>query len=569
MKASFGNKRFADPLAGIDTTKTEVKQEPAKPAVTGDPWEWYCSELERVLGKQRGMDFTYADSWYNSFTEHLKNLPSEADLVAGVGDQSGFPIKHTPEFIQKFSKELASYAGVPVSIPFLATVAMLSSALGRNLRIQSGRDRYTPGNIYAALFLTSGVCKSEIYDKVSKPLTERHRADRERYFAEIEPELQAELELVKLGLEKLGKQAKSNDGLTSEEKCEFKYLMKQKAVLELKMKPPEYYAEDYTIEALGAILSRNGEQLAAISPEASKPIQNLKGLYKDGNVEDTIYNKAYSLEAGKIDRISREANEFHEPCLAVLWLTQPDKIPTIFNDSGLVKGGLTPRLIALHESVEIQHADWDSKYLDPRILKEYENLWQELFEAYRLGGECVPEDENDGLEDVPWQRKFAYRMVITDKEIGRRMFEHFNNLVDRRNSDLQDIQQFPARWTENAWRIALIFHASKYGKNAHTVKMEAETCDAALEIMDWFARGQLQLLGRGRVEEIEGRCEHLREIVAKQPNKRLSFGKLKDNHGFEPAELRQLAGASNGKLRIVEPAKGGKGGRPTRYVEAA
>jgi hypothetical protein len=61
---------------------------------------------------------------------------------------------------------------------------------------------------------------------------------------------------------------------------------------------------------------------------------------------------------------------------------------------------------------------------------------------------------------------------------------------------------------------------------------------------------------------------HLLEIVVKQPKKRMSFGKLKDNHGFEPAELRQLAGVSDGKLRIVEPAKGGKGGRPTCYVEA-
>src|SRR4029077_15353826 len=110
---------------------------------------------------------------------------------------------------------------------------------------------------------------------------------------------------------------------------------------------------------------------------------------------------------------------------------------------------------------------------------------------------------------------------------------------------------------------------SKYGGRAHTVKLEAETCKSALEIMDWFARGPLQLLGRGRVQEIEERCKHLLEIVVKQPNKRLSLGKLKDNHGFEPAELRQLAGVSDGKLRIIEPAKGGKGGRPTCYVEAA
>jgi hypothetical protein len=196
---------------------TQMSAEELAKTVIGDPWEWYSSELERVLGKDWAFQFRWEANGENSFEAYLPFLPSEADLMVGVGDESDFPIKHAPQFIQKFSKELASYAGVPVSIPFLATVAMLSTALGRNLRI---------------------------------------------------------------------------------------------------------------------------------------------------------------------------------------------------------------------------------------------------------------------------------------------------------------------------------------------------------------ARGQLQLLGRGRVQEIEERCKHLLEIVVKQPKKRMSFGKLKDNHGFEPAELRQLAGVSDGKLRIVEPAKGGKGGRPTCYVEA-
>jgi len=65
-------------------------------------------------------------------------------------------------------------------------------------------------------------------------------------------------------------------------------LQKEVAVLKSKLRAPEYYAEDYTIEALGMILERSDEQVACISPEALKPIQNLKGLYKDGTVEEQI-----------------------------------------------------------------------------------------------------------------------------------------------------------------------------------------------------------------------------------------------------------------------------------------
>jgi hypothetical protein len=49
-------------------------------------------------------------------------------------------------------------------------------------------------------------------------------------------------------------------------------------------------------------------------------------------VGDTIYNKAYSLEPGKINRVNREPDEFSEPCIALLWFTQPDKIATLFGN---------------------------------------------------------------------------------------------------------------------------------------------------------------------------------------------------------------------------------------------
>lgn len=325
------------------------------------------------------------------------------------------------------------------------------------------------------------------------------------------------------------------------------------------MSPPEYYAEDYTIEALGQILSRNGEQLAAVSPEASKPIKNLKGLYKDGNAEDTIYNKAYSLEAGKVDRVNRKADEFHEPCMSILWMTQPDKIPLIFDDEGLMKGGLAPRFITLHESAEIQEISWDTKAIDEGILDRFTSLWNQLFDAYRLGGSCdlaEGEDEDDAA-DMPWKSKFEYAKVKTDREVGQVMMDHYNATVKQRNSELQDIQQFPARWTENAWRLALVFHAAKYGDESHETSINMETCKSALAVMDWFSKAQMQLLNRGnnREEKLESGVQELYDIVNVQPDKRMTFGKLKDSHCKEPAHLRQLVEKSNGKMIVEEFGK--------------
>jgi hypothetical protein len=282
-------------------------------------------------------------------------------------------------------------------------------------------------------------------------------------------------------------------------------------------------------------------------------------LYKDGNPEDTIYNKAYSVEPGRINRIGREANEFYEPCMSILWLTQPDRIPEIFEDDRLLKGGLAPRFISLHESAEIQEISWDSKVIDEGLLDDYASLFNELFDAYRLGGECeVKEDvDEEDANDTPWRDYWQYAKVGTEREVGEVMFGHYNGLVKLRNSELQDVQQFAARWTENAWRLALIFHAVKYGKNAHREYIELETCQSALAIMDWFSKAQMDILnrGRGREDNLDADVAKLYSIVDSQEGKRMTFGKLKDSHCYEPQALSQLVEKSKGKLAIEESGK--------------
>ncbi len=143
MKAAF-----RDPLAGIDAKTAEVKQEPAKPTVTGDPWQWYLREIESIMGRDRFLTHFNEMAEYDSFKEHIKTLPSETDIVLESKERDSFPIEHAPKFIRDLSEDLAKYASVPVSIPFLSVVAMYSAALGKNLRVMSGKDRTTPGNLF-------------------------------------------------------------------------------------------------------------------------------------------------------------------------------------------------------------------------------------------------------------------------------------------------------------------------------------------------------------------------------------------------------------------------------------
>jgi Protein of unknown function (DUF3987) len=146
-------------------------------------YQAYLKEAEQLmdseLGAGRFQEFQAITD--EKFEELLKELAGSADLVADENNASEFPINLVPGGIKEIACAVAEYAKAPVSVAFLATVAALSSAFGRNLRIQSAPGRYTPGNLFALIFLSSGVAKSEMFKYLAKPLTERHRKDRKDF----------------------------------------------------------------------------------------------------------------------------------------------------------------------------------------------------------------------------------------------------------------------------------------------------------------------------------------------------------------------------------------------------
>lgn len=62
------------------------------------------------------------------------------------------------------------------------------------------------------------------------------------------------------------------------------------------MVDPQYFVEDYTLEALDEVLASQGEQIISMTAEGIRPIQNMLGKYnKGGQTEDVIYVKGIRL----------------------------------------------------------------------------------------------------------------------------------------------------------------------------------------------------------------------------------------------------------------------------------
>jgi len=144
---------------------------------------------------------------------------------------------------------------------------------------------------------------------------------------------------------------------------------------------------------------------------------------------------------------------------------------------------------------------------------------------------------------------------------------YFNDNVRLRVGELRDIQHFPARWTENAWKIALCLHVMEYPQAADSVHLSEETAIKAIRIMRWFSNQFLALMTAGREDAADAEGTELWHYIhnkgeAYKPgqNKSISVRVYARNRHIDTADVRRIVAANPRNLRIesMTPPGGGK-----------
>ena len=209
-----------------------------------------------------------------------------------------------------------------------------------------------------------------------------------------------------------------------------------------------------------------------------------------------------------------------------MWLTQPDKLETLLAEQSLSDGGLIPRILACHTNCEPREIVEDSPAIPASVSSAYTALIHGLLETYRLASEP--------------------RTIDPSPEALQAMNAHHNAIVKRRRGELRDVTSFAARWNEQAWRIAVCLHAAAHGSVAHNHRLEIETAQRAMEIADWFAGQQLEILKAGRMERKRARVEKLRGLIATHYSGKATLRDLNTRNKFTPEEVRELAAAVSG-----------------------
>jgi hypothetical protein len=433
--------------------------------------------------------------------------PGQTDMDGAeqLGEEASpqpFPLECLPPVAGDMARAICETVRVPATLPGCCILGILSASIGAGLQVESDSSRVTRANLYTLASAVSGSGKSETFRHAAKPFQDFEAEMLAKWRAEILPKAQAEKELIEQDIEELKKAFRKKNGAVEREEARATLQTKRAELLKLEaaLQAPRLSVEDVTTEKLAVMLANQGECMASLSPDAGAIVNNILGRYnKLDRTDDNIYLKAFSGDPCRVDRQGREPVVLNRPCLAVLWLVQPDKIETLLGEKSLTDGGLMPRFLICHTRAEPQPIAEDAPGIPTQTGDAWAQLVRDLLNAFHLAAQPVT--------------------VRPTPEAKQALNCHYNGIVERRRpgGDLLDVGTFAARWNEQGWRIAVCIHAAKHGATAGGQNLDLETAQAAIKLADWFAGEQLRILAGGRIAARRALQDKVLELLADKP----------------------------------------------------
>lgn len=481
--------------------------------------------------------------------ELAQDILPEPDEAPPALARLPFPTDVLPEPLQSMVRGAARQTNAPESLCAAAGLGISSASMGSAYAVQSGQGRETRGNLYLLAFADSGTGKGQSFNAMAAPWYEAANCMMEKWNNEERPRLLADLESAKADLER-GKKDRHNNASREAAATALETIreaMKRKTAAEKAFEcEPLLNIGNATAEAIAETLSRSpGEASAIISSEARDNVANLLGRYSnDGKGSDeAIFLQAYSGDPVTHKRKSKDAITLQSPCLTLCLAVQPDIWDRMAGDARLMESGFLARSMAFDSHAPPMRP---SAYPIPTGTAD---AWRGVVHAL-LACRANPNPPST---------------VIPTPEAREVLDSLANEAADKREEagEWKWCSSFASRLAENAWRLALVFHGIQHPQDAASRPLTRDTAAAAETVARWFFAETLALLSPIRSQKNTARMDKLASIFHDKQTDALPTWKLEQNHGFKEAELRTLAGEFPHRLRVVEGARGLRGGRPS------
>ncbi len=482
---------------------------------------------------------------------HAQPIPDrDADLLMfSPRENDPFPLECLPPVMRVIVVSVCESVLVPAALAGPSALACHAASLGAGLAMPTkpGSDRFTHGNLYFIAAAPSGSGKGETYRILASPLEKWAEEEHERWQKKVRPQALAQLEVIRLKLEKARK---------PEEKAD---LIRQRDEQELLLSPPCLLAGEFTSAALvPRIQTAPGHALACFAPESREMVKILLGIFREGQSDDALLIVGHTVEtyrrmrkggAGKFD------GDCHtlKPCLSLLWLAQPDQIRHIAERDDLTSGGFSARTPMFDTGTDCVEIPEIQIPLDKVAMAEWSSLIAANLKSHRER-----------------RRKEGPALVKVAPEVFElmRLFENCSRRMRNFKGPWPALIPMLSRWADTAWRIALNLHVALHGEDAISRPVSGETARDAITLSQWLARQTLALhldrQERVDTDKLAKLSGAIRSLLGKGIPPSLS--ELKKRHNFSGDEVERLVRLFPKTLRIKEERTGARGPE-TRLVE--
>lgn len=490
----------------------------------------------------------------------------EAAPGADLAKVDPFPADKLPDVLAKQAEAIADVRRVPLAMSGPLVLAAASAAIGRGVRVKSLDGCETRANLYLLMAKQSGSGGSGAYRLAMAPLTGFQASARRHHAETVKPREDAERELTLMEIEKIKKEFKSADANRDTLKEQLASARARLADVEKSLAEPLYVMSDATPEGASNLLNQHGETLAHFDPDAGDAIASVLGKYNDsGNASESLWLKAFDGEPVTIVRKNTGVIALESPTFAVCWVCTPARVRELFSIERLCEGGLFPRFLVVDPQARAMPIDvekaGEARRIPADVSQPYEAAIFAALNHYRLTANETPH-------------------VIDMEPEARRLFACDLQAIYERTAYRPD--PFEARLTEQAIRLALVFHLFRhiiiekrsegtFGAEdvlGHERVLRARDAEAGIAVRDWFARRQAEFLVRRREAEKETTWERVRKLMLSRPDgitaRDIYSGRTLARDKAEADAM--LAGwVDEGRIIPMEPKTGTPGRKSVRY----
>lgn len=372
------------------------------------------------------------------------------------------PANLLPPVLGDFVQNISDVLLVPVAMPFMASLGIVSAALAKKYLVSPKPDWMEPVNIYCQVAMLPASNKSQTLKYLKSPVDEWEEMEAKR----LDPQIEEALTEVKLLQVEIGKQykilkktgAKQADIDTAKEKViELEKRLQEKQ--ENVPVAPVVYTTDATPEAIADLVHEQGNRLAIISDEGGVT-EVLSGLYNSGNANIDIILKGID---GGATRIKRAQKDYRlNPYLTILLLVQPQILTNMADKRAFTGNGALERYLYAIPRGNVGYRTFTDDRIDEYAERSYSNL------IFNLLSITLPEK--------PY--------VLTLEHPAQDMFHNFRQEIEkelRADGKLYICRGWGGKLAGYTLRLAGLMHVAEHISGTHLV-IQKETISRAINI---------------------------------------------------------------------------------------